>query len=133
MSSASSEILKNPIRKIIRFGTGRPMPRAASKYKNRQITIDGHKFPSHKEGKRYLQLKLLQANGEIRDLQLQVPFRCEVNGKLICKYLCDFVYEEYRHGKWTKILDDAKGFQTDIYKLKKKLILAIHGFEIRES
>lgn len=124
MSSAASAVLKAPLKRLARF---------TSKYNNRAITIDGHKFPSQREGRRYLQLKLLQANGEIRNLELQVPFRCEVNGHLVCKFICDFVYEEYRDRQWTRILDDAKGFQTDVYKLKKKLVLACLGHTIKES
>ena len=45
-----------------------------NKYYNQKITIDGHEFPSKKEGNRYLELKLLQKAGEISNLELQPRF-----------------------------------------------------------
>lgn len=44
------------------------------KYKNKKIEIDGIKFDSTKEGKRYLVLKQALENGEIQDLKLQVKY-----------------------------------------------------------
>lgn len=44
------------------------------KYKNKKIEIDGIKFDSTKEGKRYLALKQALYDGKIQDLKLQVKY-----------------------------------------------------------
>ena len=74
----------------------------SNKYKNKKITIDGHEFPSKKEGNRYLELKLLQRAGEIRNLELQPRFLLQEsfkkNGKTYRKieYVADFAYSQSR-------------------------------------
>jgi hypothetical protein len=52
-----------------------------------------------------------------------------VNGIAICRYRADFVYVE--SGK--RIVEDTKGMRTDVYKLKKKMMLAILGIDIKET
>jgi hypothetical protein len=80
----------------------------------------------------YNNLRFLQSAARIRNLQRQVPYRLEVGGKLVCKYIADFVYEEYVGAEWKPVVADAKGYPTPMYKLKKKLMLACLGIEIRE-
>ena len=69
-----------------------------SKYGAKKCEYDGIKFDSQKERDRYIELKLLEKGGAIRDLQLQVPFVLqdgfEFNGKKILpiKYIADFTY-----------------------------------------
>ena len=102
-----------------------------NKYRNIPTIIDGFRFPSKKEGFRYLVLKRLQEQGEIKELKRQVPYKFEINGVKICSYRADFVYFDVLKNK--EIVEDSKGFKTDIYKLKKKLMLALHNIEIYES
>jgi hypothetical protein len=104
----------------------------AQKYRNKPTEVDGIKFGSKKEAKRWVDLKLLLAAGRIRNLERQVTFRVEVCGKLICRYIADFVYEELRH-EWVKVVEDAKGYPTPVYILKRKLMAAVHDIEIRET
>ncbi len=99
-----------------------------SKYRNQKTTVDGFTFDSKKEAERYGILKLLKANGNVFKLWLQRPYKIEVNGNLICKYIADFDY--WSDGK--HICEDCKGFRTAVYRLKKKLMKAVHGIEIRE-
>ena len=108
-------------------------PAGKSKYRNVRTEADGLKFASKKEAKRWVDLQLLQNAGRVKMLQRQVPIDCEVNGIIVCRYVCDFSFEEYRHRKWISVWEDAKGYQTPIYRLKKKLMLACHGIEIRET
>jgi hypothetical protein len=95
-----------------------------SKYRNKKVVIDGIKFDSAKEGVRYTELKILLKAGLITDLELQPVFEIQPSykrlGKTIraIKYLADFRYIE--NGK--TVVEDVKGFKTDIYKLKKKLV-----------
>jgi hypothetical protein len=93
------------------------------KYHNRKITIDRYVFDSVKEGQRYRELKILEVAGKIKKLELQPRFLLQEsfrkNGKTYRKieYIADFMYEE--NGK--KIVEDVKGMETDVFKLKRKL------------
>lgn len=106
-----------------------------SKYGNKKVVLDGHIFDSQREANRYAELKLLERAGEISNLRLQVPFELipaqrKRNGKVerSCKYIADFVY--YRRGIW--VVEDAKGDRTDVYIIKRKLMLEKYGIEIEE-
>ena len=44
-----------------------------SKYNSRKTTVDGITFDSKKEARRYLVLKQMEQDGEIKNLRLQVP------------------------------------------------------------
>lgn len=104
-----------------------------TKYGNRRVEIDGIKFDSMKEARRWQELRLLEQSGLIRDLRRQVPIKCDVNGEHICKYIADFMFEELADvNEWLLVVEDAKGFKTDVYKLKKKLVAACTGIDIRE-
>lgn len=125
-------------------------PRASapkSKYKAHKTEVDGIEFDSMKEARRYTELKLLERAGEISDLQMQVKFvlipaqrepdtvgaRGGIHkGKLIeyeAAYVADFVYLDEK-GKL--VVEDVKGFRTPEYKLKRKLMLYVHGIRIKE-
>ena len=99
-----------------------------SKYGAKKTELDGFVFDSKREAARYSELKMLEQAGEIKNLTLQPKFPCFVNGKLVCTYIADFQYQdiEGRH------VEDAKGFKTDVYKLKKKLVEALYDIKIEE-
>ena len=102
-----------------------------SKYGNRQVTLYGMTFDSRKEGERYLFLRSEQLAGRISDLRCQVPFELipKQGKERPVTYVADFVY--IRDGK--QVVEDTKGFKTDVYKIKRKLMLYIHGIEIQET
>ena len=106
-----------------------------NKYRNKKVCYNGIAFDSKKEARRYSELLLLKRAGVITDLQMQVPFVLipsqRINGKVVereCKYIADFVYTE--NGK--KVVEDTKGMKTDKYIIKRKLMLYIHGIQIKE-
>ena len=109
------------------------MPRrwgsSRSKFGNIRTVVDGIKFPSRREARRYQQLALMLEAKLIQDLRKQVRYQIVVNGYLICTYIADFVY--LQDGK--EITEDCKGFRTPEYKLKKKLMFACHGINIWET
>ena len=92
-----------------------------SKYNNRKTVIDGITFDSNKEAKRYTVLRSLQEGGYIKGLSLQVPFELipKHDGERAVRYIADFVY--YDIEKQMHVVEDVKGFKTDVYKLKRKL------------
>lgn len=116
------------VKRTLLKGTGKPI----SKYRNKKVILDGIKFDSIKEAKRYNQLKLLQRANVISDLKMQVPFILIDKSKYgrDIKYIADFTYLE--SGKL--IVEDVKSpvSKTPLYKLKKRLIAERYGIEIKE-
>lgn len=107
----------------------------ANKYHAKKITTEDGVFDSQHEFKRWTELKLMEKAKEIQDLKRQVKFELipaqRVNGKTIersCTYIADFVYWY----KGSMVVEDAKGFKTPEYKIKKKLMLERHGIRIQE-
>lgn len=111
-------------------------PQKRNKFSAEKTTRDGITFDSKREASRYAELKLLVRAGEIKDLELQPEFDLQGQfGPLVSdagrglKYRADFAYTDARTGK--RVIEDAKGFSTATYKLKKAIIRAM-GHEIVE-
>lgn len=100
-----------------------------SKYRARPKTVGGISFHSTKEANRYQELKLLEKAGQIAGLELQPSYALVVNGSKVCTYIADFRYQE----RGQTVVEDVKGYRTDVYELKRKLMLACHGIEILET
>lgn len=110
-------------------------PAKKAKYRNQRVEYRGMKFASKKELHRYQELLLLQAAGEIRKLILQKKYILEEKqaGARAITYIADFVYEDRQpDGSYSLVVEDAKGYLTPVYRLKKKLMLAKYGIRIRE-
>lgn len=105
------------------------LPQSNNKYHNKKCVVNGLKFDSIKEAKRYVSLYYRQKAGEIFKLQRQVNFPIVIKDKKICIYKADFVYY---NASGQMIVEDAKGVRTPVYKLKKKLLFQIEGIEIIE-
>jgi len=100
-----------------------------SKYRNIITEVDGIKFRSKKEAKRYCELSLLKKHGHIIDFKMQVPYViASANGKTK-KYYADFVVTWGTH---TTTVEDCKGVKTDLYELKKMLMKEKHGIDVVE-
>ena len=103
----------------------------SSKFGAKKTVVDGITFDSKWESERYGQLKAMERGGIVTDLKLQVKYDIVINDIKICKYIADFVYkEESSDGKIREIVEDAKGFETPEFKLKKKLMKAVHNIDI---
>lgn len=125
-----------------------------SKYSNiKTRTLDGLAHDSLKEARRWNELCLLAIAGEIRDLRRQVkyiliPKQVETyerispkTGKYLkngirtleheCSYIADFVYIDSKTGE--TIVEDSKGLRTKEYRIKRKLMLWVHGIRIKET
>ena len=108
-----------------------------SKYHSQMIKYDGLVFDSKHEAERWKWLRFMEHSGEIKQLQRQVEFVLQEafhkNGKRYRKisYFADFVYRDVRTG--SIIVEDAKGYKTEVYKIKKKLFeYRYPDLEIRE-
>ena len=108
-----------------------------SKYGNVKTVIDGITFDSKREAKRYQELLLLEKAGQIIDLKRQVKFELTpkqknpVTGKSVreSSYIADFVYFDTHHQRI--VVEDSKGFSTDLFKFKQKLMLKQFGIWVQ--
>ena len=83
---------------------------------------------------------MLEKAGEIYDLQRQVPFvvipeQRDEKGKLLereVKYIADFTYKE--KGSLCRTVEDVKSpaTRTEVYRIKKKLMLYRNGIRMKE-
>lgn len=98
-----------------------------NKYKNKKTEVDGIKFDSQLEARYYKKLVTLKAIGKIKELELQPLIRLQngfddkegnhhrpINYKADFRVLWSDGEEEYI---------DTKGYKTNVYKIKKKLLL----------
>lgn len=99
-----------------------------NKYHNRKIKG----FDSAKEWRRNQELEIMQRAGEISELNRQVSFTLMPSYTISdettrqgfrtvreIRYIADFTYR-LKNGK--KIIEDVKGMQTDVFKIKRKLL-----------
>ena len=102
-------------------GTAKP-----NKYHNKRT----NGYASVKEAAVAANLKILALAGKIQDYQEQVPFEIvpKYNGMPAVRYIADFTFVE--NGR--KVVADAKGMRTPVYKLKKRLLAQLHGIMIEE-
>jgi len=125
------------------------MPFGANKYRNKKVELDGIIFDSKKESGVYLDLKAQKAAGEIKDFKMQVPFELvpkqtetitvmnkrglPVQKERVVehpvKYVADFVV--YHHDGEVTVID-VKGLRLADYRIKRKLLRAVHGIAIKE-
>jgi len=104
-----------------------------NKYHALKTTVDDISFDSKKEAKRYRELRLLLKDGKIAFLARQVYFAFHIKGETVGGYVADFVYSETVTGKM--IVEDVKSDVTrklPVYRLKRRLMLAIHNLKIQE-
>lgn len=98
------------------------------KYRNQKTIVDGITFDSKKEANRYGKLKLLKKEGSVLDFRMQVRYNIVINGMKICTYVSDFDVD-WKSGKTT--VEDTKGILTPEFKLKRKLMKAVLGIDIK--
>lgn len=105
-----------------------------NKYGAKKVkTSDGQVFDSRKEYDRWCILRLLERAGRISDLKRQVSYELipKQGTMRACSYIADFVYCE----SGETVVEDCKGYKkgTEAYKIKKKLMLWVHGIRIKET
>lgn len=105
-----------------------------NKYGAKKITdpATGFVFDSKAEFIRWCELRLLQRASKISDLQRQVKYELipKQKGERACTYLADFVYKD---SDGNTVVEDTKGVRTDAYRIKRKLMLWVHGIRIKET
>jgi hypothetical protein len=99
------------------------------KYRNVRTVVDGIAFDSKAEAKRYAELRLMLDAGTIYGLRLQPRYPLTVNGVKVGTYVADFAYVD---AAGDDVVEDVKGVRTPVFKLKAKLMKAVHGITVEE-
>lgn len=116
--------------------TAKALKPKRSKYGANRTIVDGIKFDSAKEARRWTKLRAREVAGEICNLERQVKIELQGahgpimtnSGKSVRTYVADFRYVDWSLNGIT-VIEDAKGFETPEFKLKKA-ILAAQNVEI---
>jgi hypothetical protein len=99
------------------------------KYRNVRTVVDGIAFDSKAEATRYAELRLMLDAGTIYGLRLQPRYPLTVNGVKVGTYVADFAYVD---AAGDDVVEDVKGVRTPVFKLKAKLMKAVHGITVEE-
>jgi hypothetical protein len=98
-----------------------------SKYGAIRTTVDGIMFASKAEARRYGELKLMEKAGKIHSLVLQPSYKITLHDVLICRVVLDFKYIE----RGFEIIEDVKGRDLPLSRLKRKLFEAMYGISVK--
>jgi len=101
-----------------------------AKFKNQPTTVDGIRFASKAEARRYQELCLLCKAGKVKSLTRQTRWPLTIKGELICTYVSDFEYFDNEKETW--VVEDVKGFATPLFQIKAKLMRALYRITIVE-
>ena len=93
-----------------------------SKYHARRVKEDNKTFDSKAEHRRYCELKLLEKVGKIMDLSVHPSFPIFIDKIKICNVIFDFEYIEL--SSKLKVLEDVKGVDLPMSRIKRKLFTA---------
>ncbi len=112
---------------------------ARNKYGARKTVVDGLKFDSMREAKRWLALRQDERGGEISQLERQVTFvlapgvkiQGEKRARPSLRFVADFRYYDIVAGNF--VVEDAKGHQTEAFRIKRHLMKSVHGIDVRLS
>ena len=95
-----------------------------NKYNNKPTIYEGAKYDSKAEVVEAQELEIRRKARDIRHWEAQFPIEFRVRGTLICTYYVDFMIE-YPDGR--RELKEIKGKETDVFKLKHKMLFAFYG------
>jgi hypothetical protein len=105
------------------------------KFGNKKTLVRGFLFDSKKEAARFIALSAMQDKGEINGLKLQpayelapsVKFKSSKRKKPALRYFADFSYFDV---DGNLVVEDSKGRETDVFKIKRHLMLSVLGIDI---
>ena len=96
------------------------------KYNAKKVSEDGYTFDSKAEHAQYQDLKYRQMAGEIWNLEVHPKYSIDLNDTHICTVILDFRYKT----SCGTIVEDVKGMDTAISRLKRKMVEAQHGIKV---
>jgi len=96
------------------------------KFHAKPTEVDGIRFASKKEARYYEQLLIARKSGELLFFLRQVPFHLPGG----VRFVVDFA-EFWKSGEVRFV--DTKGFKTESYRAKKRMVEALYPMTIMES
>jgi len=126
------------LEQLVREISGEPK----NKFNAVKKTVDGIKFDSTREAKRYEELKLLERAGKIKSLRVQVSYplvksvkyKNAKRAKPEMIYTADFEYWDIENNEL--VVEDVKSVATaklTDYIMRRHMMLAFHGIEVFET
>lgn len=126
------------LEQLVREISGEPK----NKFNAVKKVVDGIKFDSTRESKRYEELVMRVRAGEIKDLEVQpvyvlvksVKFSGDAKAKPAMRYTADFRYYDIKKGE--VVVEDVKSKATaklTDYKMRRHMMLAFHDIEVLET
>ena len=111
--------------------------RGKNKYNNITVECDGYTFDSKRECLRYQQLKLMEKAGEITDLEVHPSYDVVINGEPVrysvskrpISIELDFLYFDKVKGQ--KVVEDVKGRDNAVSRIKRALFEHIYGIKVK--
>jgi Protein of unknown function (DUF1064) len=94
-----------------------------SKYGSTKHEYNGRTYHSKAEAHYAQELDLRKRAGEVRDWEPQHKINLEANGRHICTYIPDFLVTL---ADGSQELHEVKGFSTETYRLKRKILEATY-------
>jgi hypothetical protein len=106
------------------------------KYGNKPTIVDGLKFDSAREAKRWQELKLLERARSITELERQITYELapsvsiagEARRRPALRFKLDFRYFD-REGMQT-VHEDCKGFADTAFRIRQHLMKSVHGIDV---
>ena len=106
------------------------------KYRNNPVTVNGIRYDSEREANRGCELAMLEKAGAIADLRRQVSYELaagvtlhgEKRKRPAIRYVADFVY---RDEGGLEVVEDVKGVDTPMSRLKRHLMATRLGLMVR--
>ncbi len=110
-----------------------------NKYRAKPQIVDGIRFASKREAKRYGELKMMERGGAISELELQPRYLLGTDDAPIlirsgrypngrrASYFADF---RYRDHAGETVIEDVKGVDTPLSRLKRAVVEAQYSVEI---
>jgi hypothetical protein len=112
------------------------------------VGIDGAFFGSKREASRWVELKLAERGGKVRNLKRAPRYPLHVVNPQglkvrVSEYTGDFEYDELLEADdqavrlfnepvgWQHVIEESKGFPTKDWELRKKWVETEHGIVIR--
>lgn len=113
------------------------------KYHAQPTRVDGVRFDSRAEARRFGELLMLERAGSIRGLRRQpeFPLYASIGSPILVPdrdplalgvYRADFAYEALTEtgGRWDPVVEDVKGVDTPLSKWKRAHVRAQYGIEV---
>lgn len=110
-----------------------------SKFNAKPQVVDGVRFDSKRELKRWRELQLLERGGKISQLERQlvcvlargVKIEGEKRARPALRYTVDFRYRDKETG--SLVYEDAKGKADTAFRIRQHLMKSVHGIDVRLS